>query len=203
MLVSFLVTLFNPSMAVTNSKTDTKYWLGLCLCRWCEDIGPVNDAPSPVCRQAMALDSVPISTSLLLQFSSFTVCVYTCISFYVVQRGDGNHLLSSETSGCMTTYNYIVLLFNWPAVNDRGSQEGVDSLFQPYWTGVTQASRRLVGQRSFWQDDTVGGISWGLVLYHLHAGIECKSILSKKNSVLISQRTCPLQGPTDRCCLGK
>ena len=156
MLVSFLVTLFNPSMAVTNSKTDTKYWLGLCLCRWCGDIGPVNDAHSPVCRQAMAPDSVPISTSLLLQFSSFTVCVYTCVSFYVVQRGDGNHLLSSETSGYMRAYNYIVLLFNWPAVNDRGRQEGVDSLFQPYWTGVTQASRRLVGQRSFWQDDTVG-----------------------------------------------
>ena len=34
-------------MAVTDSKTDTKYWLGLCPCL-CKDIGPVNDAHSPV-----------------------------------------------------------------------------------------------------------------------------------------------------------
>jgi len=167
-------------MAVTVSKINTKYWLGLCPCRWCQDIGPVKDAHSAVCRQAIAPDGVLISTNLLLQFSTFTVCVYTCVCFYVVQRGDGTHMLSSENSGFMIAYNHIVLLFNWPAVNDRGIQEGTDALFQPFRTGVSQASRRLVGQRSFWQDDTVEGTSWGLVLYHLHIGLECKGILSKR-----------------------
>jgi len=180
MLVSFLVTLFSPLTALTDSKTDTKYWLGLCPCRWCQDIGTVKDAHSPVCRQAMAPDVVPISTSLLLQFSTVTACVYTCFCFYVIQRGDGIHMLSSENSGCMIAYSHIVLLFNWPAVNDRGIQEGADALIQPFRTGVRQASRHLVGQRSFWQDGTVEGTSWGLVLYHLHTGLECKGILSKK-----------------------
>ena len=37
-------------------------------------------------------------------------------------------MLSSENSGCMIAYSYIVLLFNWPAVNDRANQEGADAL---------------------------------------------------------------------------
>jgi hypothetical protein len=127
MLVSYLVNFFNSSVADTDSKTDTEYWLGLCPCL-CQGTGAVNDAHSPACRQAMAPDVVPISTNLLLQFSTFKVCVYTCVSFYVVQRADGNNILSSENSGCMIAYNYIVLLFNWPALNDRANQEGANAL---------------------------------------------------------------------------